>query len=614
MRPFSRLALGILALATFTSALGFQAAPTLVLYYKFDEAAGNTAVDSSGNGYNGTWTVTANSGASVSASTDVAPNVLGNAHSLIFTKPTNALQAGAFVDTPNNSAFTFTGAFSAMAWIKPAALAAGQNTNDRGSICHKWDYTTQQLSGWSFERERDGRITFITGSRTETDYLRTGGSDLVPNGQWHHVAVVYDGSNKMIYLDGTVRATQPTSIIPAVSNANLHIGKDDYNRNFHGNIDDVKLFSGALTAAQVLSCYQGVDAPTNLTATPGPNEATLHWTAVSNAASYNVYRSTTAGGPYSFLANVSPGTTTGYLDTTVTFPNTYYYVVQSVVGTLTSVYSNEASCTPTKPQIVVSPTAIMVAENGGTATFTVTLLTRPTTMVTIALASGDPSVLRINGPGGTPGGTATLTFLNNQPLSQTVTATGVERYVQGYNLTVPITFTSVTSTDPLYPPGFKPRPVSCTIVQDLPGLVINPAAGLATTNGGSAITFTVALSTQTFGNAALTFGVSDPNLATVSPAGPVVLTAANSPVTVTVTPLSVDTRTTYMAPYSIVIDSSTSTDPGYAALGSTAVPIFTDTSLPPLEHVWGCGLIGPEGLLAMGAVGLWRRRRARRSA
>ncbi|MBV8878901.1 MAG: LamG domain-containing protein [Planctomycetaceae bacterium] len=625
MRPFAKRALGILGLSLLVTVMGFQAAPAvpnLILYYKFDETVGNIAHDSSGNGYDGTWT-TGNNAPTIGASTDVGmvPAVPGNVRSIMFGKPTANLplpKDGAYVATPSNNAFTFTGPFSAMAWVKPSTYAAGENANDRGSIVHKWDYGTSQLSGWSFERELDGRVTFITGSRTQTDFLS--GTVTLPFGAWHHVAVVYTGppvggaANKFIYVDGVLNASKSTTIVPASSGADLHVGKDDYYRNFYGNVDEVRLFDGALTATQVMQCYNGVHAPLNLVATKGADEADLTWTASATADSYDIYRSTNVqGGPYTFLANVAPGSTNSYVDLTATNGSTYYYVLKSRVGTLASAYSNEAFCTPDVSQIVVNPRAISVAEAGGTATFTVTLLTRPVSQVQITLTSANAAALLVNGPGGTPAGSATLTFLPNQPLTQTVTATGVERFVQGPDLMVNINFTSVTSTDPLYPASYLPRPVSCRIIQDRPGLVINPAAGLATTNGGPAITFTVALATQAIGNAMLTFSVSDPNLATVAPPGPITLTAANSPVTITVTPLTVDTSTTYTAPYTININSSTSTDAGYAALGVTRVPIFMETNLPPLEHLWKCGLIGLEGLLAMSAIALWRRRRSRKS-
>jgi hypothetical protein len=71
----------------------------------------------------------------------------------------------------------------------------------------------------------------------------------------------------------------------------------------------------------------------------------------------------------------------------------------------------------------------------------------------------------------------------------------------------------------------------------------------------------------------------------------------------------VNTQTTYIGPYHIVITTTGSTDPLYAALSPTLVPIDTAVSTPPLDHVWKCGMTGLEGMLALAIVAVWRRRR-----
>ncbi len=52
-----------------------------------------------------------------------------------------------------------------------------------------------------------------------------------------------------------------------------------------------------------LKPYSPIAAPTNLTATEGDSKVTLSWTAVVGATSYNVKRSTTAGGTYTTIAS-----------------------------------------------------------------------------------------------------------------------------------------------------------------------------------------------------------------------------------------------------------------------------------------------------------------------
>jgi hypothetical protein len=147
---------------------------------------------------------------------------------------------------------------------------------------------------------------------------------------------------------------------------------------------------------------------------------------------------------------------------------------------------------------------------------------------------------------------------------------------------------------------------------DSPAIIVNPPFGLSTVNGGPAVTFTVQLSTIPSGTVVLDLSVTDPALATVSPLQ-ITNAAWNNPVTVTVTPLMADPQTTYIAPYDIVIDPSASTDPSYAALSQTLVPIDTPVNTPPLNKVWNCGMIGGEGWLLLAGLRALRWRRGQKS-
>ncbi len=83
-------------------------------------------------------------------------------------------------------------------------------------------------------------------------------------------------------------------------------------------------------------------APTGLTATAvSSSQINLSWTAVAGASSYNVYRSTTSGGPYS---NVGSSATTSFSNTGLSASTTYYYVVRAVAS-CESANSNQASAT-----------------------------------------------------------------------------------------------------------------------------------------------------------------------------------------------------------------------------------------------------------------------------
>jgi len=106
-------------------------------------------------------------------------------------------------------------------------------------------------------------------------------------------------------------------------------------------------------------------APAGLSATAGNAQVSLTWSASTGATTYNLYRSTTAGGE-----GTSPIVTgisgNSYTNTGLTNGTTYYYKVAAVNSAGTSTLSAEASATPASTVTVpAAPTALTaVAGNG----------------------------------------------------------------------------------------------------------------------------------------------------------------------------------------------------------------------------------------------------------
>jgi len=84
----------------------------------------------------------------------------------------------------------------------------------------------------------------------------------------------------------------------------------------------------------------------SVSAMAGDGRITLSWSAVTNATSYNIYRSETQGvAKTGAIAQVS-APSTSYIDTSVTNGTTYYYLVTSLNGADESDLSTEVSAKP----------------------------------------------------------------------------------------------------------------------------------------------------------------------------------------------------------------------------------------------------------------------------
>ena len=86
----------------------------------------------------------------------------------------------------------------------------------------------------------------------------------------------------------------------------------------------------------------------------------LSWPASAGAASYNVYRSTVSGGPYTMVSTPGAVTNTAFTDSAVSGGTTYYYVVTAVNAFGESGRSSEASAL-----VACLPPAAPTAANNG---------------------------------------------------------------------------------------------------------------------------------------------------------------------------------------------------------------------------------------------------------
>ena len=87
----------------------------------------------------------------------------------------------------------------------------------------------------------------------------TSATGVIVVGTWYHITGTYDGTNLKIYVDGDLKATTACSSTYNFTNPRLvfsHVTTvGGNNKFFNGAIDEVGLWSRALSAAEVTSLY-----------------------------------------------------------------------------------------------------------------------------------------------------------------------------------------------------------------------------------------------------------------------------------------------------------------------------------------------------------------------
>jgi hypothetical protein len=215
--------------------------------------------------------------------------------------------------------------------------------------------------------------------------------------------------------------------------------------------------------------------------------------------------------------------------------------------------------------VVNAANTLQTSESGATATFTVMLLSQPTSNVTIGLSSSNTAEGTVS--------PASLVFTTTTwNVAQTVTVTGVDDHVADGPQPYSIALAGATSADPNYsgnfatsvPPATCPSCSLTNIDNDTPGFVLAGTMGLQTSESGGMASFTVALATQPAGTNTVTLPVSSSNTAegTVMPSS-LTFTSADwsTPHPVTITGVD-DKIADGPQPYSIVLGPA-SGDPGY---------------------------------------------------
>lgn len=292
------------------------------LFWKFDEnASGATAIDSSGNGRNGTVV-----GTPVMTAPAVMPTGVAS-----YTLDTTA---------------------------KYVTLAADNWMNVSTWTVEAWVRLTNVTSLHAI-MSRDGN----SGSRGWTVYIRDGliqahngtvgfnGNTTLTTGVTYHVVVTYDGTTVTLYLNGAVDGST-TQTMPANASRAINVGMSlagtaSANFPLTGNIDYVAYYPTTLSAARIAAHYAAAaDAYALEILKDGPQ---AYWRLgdASGATAGDISgngHSGTYNETYALGAPLLSGATDGSLDLT-TSPGGYAAFASNTWMTATTVHTVEAWAT-----------------------------------------------------------------------------------------------------------------------------------------------------------------------------------------------------------------------------------------------------------------------------
>lgn len=290
----------------------FEMSGKLLGWWKFDETSGVRGGDSSGNGNDGV--------------------LHGDPMWVSEGKVVGAIELdgdGDFIEISNESNFDVASQLTVSVWVK----------------VNEFDKSFQSIiskgtgEGWILSRSHStGTVEFVCKGIKPQPYVV--GKTSIDDGQWHHLAGVYDGAKLKLYVDGKLDGSKNAWGSIVTNDYSIYIGdsSQDSGRFFDGLIDDVRIYNYALSEDEVKSLYEvAATAPQPADGgVTGPSAGLRpSWEPASDAASHKVYFGSSADG-LTLLAEVkNPGDA---VLPKLEQNNTYYWRVDEVMadGSVTS--------------------------------------------------------------------------------------------------------------------------------------------------------------------------------------------------------------------------------------------------------------------------------------
>jgi hypothetical protein len=213
-----------------------------LVYWRLGESSGTTALDSSGNSRNATYTGSPTLGAAgaLKRDGDTAVTFAGS---------------GQYADIADAAWMDVTsGGITVEAWVKfTTNLSSAVHVVSRDS--ESGGASTSRV--WALRIGSAEQVNLLLWN-TSTSLSLSGATTGLNDGNWHHIAVTYDGTNGRVYVDGSLDATS-SSFSGGLKDGAIAItvGRKSggSGNSFPGTVDEVAFYATALSATRISAHY-----------------------------------------------------------------------------------------------------------------------------------------------------------------------------------------------------------------------------------------------------------------------------------------------------------------------------------------------------------------------
>lgn len=209
-------------------------------WWKFDETAGDTATDSSGQNHNGT--------------------LMGEPQ----WQPSGGKIGGAlafdgiddYIDCGSHEDLNLLGAVSVSVWIKLAGPAMDQK------IVGNQDNASGGFKVGIFDNKFEMEVR--DSSNVGTSIRSVEGGTVLESGLWYHIVAIFSqGEALKVYVNGKLDRELTTPNMLAPSGGTLKIGREPFYDLywFNGLMDDLQIYNYPLVETQIAALYSGEGLP-----------------------------------------------------------------------------------------------------------------------------------------------------------------------------------------------------------------------------------------------------------------------------------------------------------------------------------------------------------------